>query len=180
MNGINGDVHPHAANDETAPMPDRPRLSCPTMDEIPPPLRKDGRIEDRKHLKYLSTAHYVFAGFLAVGIGFLFVHYWIFFHLLAYPGIFADGCAKAPPLGFFAIFRCFYLAAGGVLFLGIVANVTAGRCITLRKWRTFTLIVDIVNFFQIPFGTALAICTFIVLVRDSVIELYHPGLGGAS
>ena len=153
-------------------------LSCPPMDVSLPPLYKDQRIEDRRHLGYLATAHYVFAGLLAVGIGFLFAHYWIFFHFLSCPGIFAGGCAKAPPLGFFVIFRWFYLAAGGFLVLGIVANVVAGRCIALRKWRTFTLVVDLVNFFQMPIGTALAICTFLVLVRDSVVELYHPGLGG--
>jgi len=150
------------------------------MDETLPPPHKDQRIEDRKHLNYLSTAHYVFAGFLVVGIGFLFLHYWIFFHLLACPGLFAGGCAKAPPLGFLAIFRCFYLVVGAILGLGIVANVLAGRCIARRKWRTFTLVVDIVNFFQFPFGTVLAICTFLVLVRDSVVELYHPGLGGTA
>jgi len=148
------------------------------MDEHLPPLYKDQRVEDRRHLKYLSVAHYAFAGLLVVGIGFLFAHWWIFFHLLSCPGIFADGCAKAPPLGFFALFRWFYVAVGAALALGIAANVVAGRCLALRKWRTFTLVVDFVNFFQMPLGTALAICTFLVLVRDSVVELYHPGLGG--
>jgi hypothetical protein len=148
------------------------------MDEPLPPLYKDQRIEDRRHLKYLATAHWVFAGLLAVGIGFLFLHWWIFVHFLSSPLVFADGCAKAPPLCFLAIFRWFYMAVGTALVVGMVANATAGRCIALRKWRTFTLVVDILNFFQMPFGTALAICTFLVLVRDSVIELYHPNLGG--
>jgi len=150
------------------------------MDSDFPPLYKDQRIEDRKHLKLLSWAHYGFAGMLALGLVVLFLHYWILSHFLSSPWLVPNGCAKSPPLDIFHLLRWVYLVLGILIALGAVANALSGWFIAKRKYRTFTLVVNILNFPQMPFGMGLAIFTYIVLVRDSVVELYHPGLGGAS
>jgi hypothetical protein len=147
-----------------------------TTQEPLPPLYKDQRAEDRRHLKYLSTGHFVFAGFLAVGIGFLALHYW-FMHLVLGPGFIPPpprgaGAAPLAVADLFSLFRWFYLLAGGGLLAGIAANVLSGRFLTKRRHRLFSLVVGVVDLFQFPFGTALGVFALIVLVRGSVVELY--------
>ena len=49
----------------------------------------------------------------------------------------------------------------------------SGFCLHARKHRTFSLIVGGVNFLHLPLGTVLGVFTIIVLIRDSVRELYE-------
>jgi hypothetical protein len=54
-----------------------------------------------------------------------------------------------------------------------VLNVISGLCLRARKYRAFSLVVACVNCLHIPLGTVLGVFTIVVLVRDSVRELYE-------
>jgi hypothetical protein len=56
-----------------------------------------------------------------------------------------------------------------------VLNVISGLCLRARKGRTFSLVVAGINCLYIPLGTLLGVFTIIVLLRDSVRELYAAG-----
>jgi hypothetical protein len=57
--------------------------------------------------------------------------------------------------------------------LGIL-TIVSGRLISLRRRRTFSLVVAGINCASFPFGTVLGVFTFIVLARPSVRALYPP------
>ncbi len=62
---------------------------------------------------------------------------------------------------------------GGAMIIGMgVLNFMCARRIGKCRSRTFCMVVAGVNCIQIPFGLALGICTFIVLGRQSVVELF--------
>jgi hypothetical protein len=68
----------------------------------------------------------------------------------------------------------FYLWLVILLFVvtfGIL-EILSGRFIKLRKRRTFSFIIAIINLLSIPYGTLLGIMTIIVLSRNSVKEIY--------
>jgi len=71
---------------------------------------------------------------------------------------------------FFAIF-------GGVLFLLFIslaiAKLKAASYLKQRRARTFCMVVAGITCFGIPYGTCLGVCTFIVLGRPSVAELFQ-------
>ena len=79
----------------------------------------------------------------------------------------------APPAEFFALFKWMYLLFG-VWFLGsFVLNSISGLCLRARKFRMFSLVVAGINCLHIPIGTVLGVFTIIVLIRDSVRQLYE-------
>ncbi len=63
---------------------------------------------------------------------------------------------------------------GAAWFVGSGAvNVVSGWCLWKRKSRTFSLVVAAFNCVHMPIGTVLGVFTIVVLVRDSVRELYE-------
>ena len=76
------------------------------------------------------------------------------------------------PAEFFAFFKWIYLAGGIWFMASCVVNVISGLCLRARKLRTFSLVVAGFNCMHLPLGTVLGVFTMIVLMRDSVRELY--------
>lgn len=62
--------------------------------------------------------------------------------------------------------------AGLGVLLGVL-DIIAGRCISLRRARVFTLIMAIPGVIFIPYGTLLSVFTLLVLDRGSVRKLYE-------
>jgi hypothetical protein len=145
----------------------------PIMSELAPLLRDQRKI-DANHLKLLSIFHYVGAGLALLGILFLLAHFAIFHAFFANPKMWANQKEGPPPAEFFAIFKWFYLVFGVWFLASGVVNVISGLWIRARKHRTFSLVVGGINCLHIPLGTVLGVFTIIVLVRDSVQELYEP------
>lgn len=54
-----------------------------------------------------------------------------------------------------------------------ILTIISGKKIKQQKNRIFSLVVAGINCLSMPFGTALGICTFIVLLRESVVKLYE-------
>ena len=77
----------------------------------------------------------------------------------------------------------FVIVGGGIVLVGWTVGgltVYAGRCLQRRRHRLFTFIMVGVNCLHIPFGTALGVCTFLVLQRPTVEALYPPPISGQS
>jgi hypothetical protein len=105
----------------------------------------------------------------------LFVHYTIFHTLMENPKMWENSKQGPPPEAFFEMFKMFkwFYLLGAVWFMcsGIL-NLISAFCLRARKARMFSLVVAAVNCLHVPLGTVLGIFTIIVLVRDSVVELY--------
>ena len=142
------------------------------MSQIPPLLR-DQRKVDADHLKLLSIFHFVGAGLATLGVFFLLVHYTIFFSVLFNPKRWEDQKQTLAFVEFLANFKWFYLVFG-IWFVGSgILSLLSGLFIRSRKHRAFSLIVAGVNCAHMPLGTLLGVFTIIVLIRDSVRELYE-------
>lgn len=133
----------------------------------------DQRKIDADHLRLLAIFHFVLAGLSVLGLGFLFLHWAIMHTVFENPEMWKDQKGGPPPEQFFAIFKWFY-AVFGVMVVGAgFANLFSGLFIRRNVYRTFSLIVAGSNCLCFPFGTALGVFTFVVLLRDSVRERYE-------
>jgi hypothetical protein len=137
-----------------------------------PPLMRDQRKVDVDHLRLLSIFHFVLAGFAVIGIGFVLLHYTLFHTVMANPEMWKQQKGGIPPKEFFAVFKWFYVLFGSMSAAAVLLNLLSGLFLRRKKNRTFSLIVAGVDCLAMPFGTALGVFTFVVLLRDSVRELY--------
>lgn len=142
------------------------------MSELPP-LMRDQRKIDADHLRLLAIFHFVMAGLAIAGIGFLLLHYTVMSSVMSNPEVWKNQKGGPPPEQIFAMLKWFYLFAGALLVAGGLGNLLSGLFIQKRKNRLFSFIVAGINCIQVPLGTILGLFTFIVLLRDSVRELYE-------
>ena len=138
---------------------------------------RDQRVVDREHLRLLAIFHFIVAGLAVAGIGFLFLHYSLMSAVFNNPQMWQGKPNQAPPLPqeFFAVFKWFYVIGGIFLVLAAVGNVLSGLFLQARKHRVFSIVIAALDCLQIPFGTVLGVFTIVVLVRESVAELYQRG-----
>jgi len=138
------------------------------------PLPRDERKIDADHLNLLASFHFVGAGLALLGILFLVAHYAMMHAIFANPKFFENQKQPmpVPPEQIFAVMKWFYLA-GAVWFVASgILNLISGICLRARKGRTFSLVVAGMNCLHIPLGTVLGVFTIVVLLRDSVRELF--------
>jgi hypothetical protein len=135
---------------------------------------RDQRKTDADHLRLLSIFHFVGAGLAALGICFLALHYLGFHAFLDNPEMWKNQKgAVPPPKEFFAMFKWFYVFFGMWFVASGILNVISGIFIGRQKFRTFSLIVAVINCIHIPLGTVLGVFTIVVLLRPSVRDLYE-------
>ncbi len=139
-----------------------------------PPLMRDQRRVDAEHLRILAIFHFVFAGLSVVMIAFLCIHYAAMSTLFGNSRLWEQrNVGGPPPQEFFAIFQWFYVVLG-VWFVSCgVGNLLSGIFLRARTHRGFSLVVAGLNCINMPFGTILGVFTIVVLLRDSVRELYE-------
>ncbi len=138
-----------------------------------PPLLRDQRKVDAEHLKLLAIFHFVLGGLALTGLIFLFLHWLIMHSVFANPTMWKDAKGGPPPQEFFAIFQWFYIFMGVFIVTIGVGNALSGWCILKRKARTLSLVIAGLNCLGFPFGTALGVFTLVVLLRESVAEMYQ-------
>jgi hypothetical protein len=141
------------------------------MSELPP-IPRDQRNIDANHLNLLSIFHFVGAGLGLLGILFVLAHFALFHAFFANPKMWQDQKNGPPPEVILNMFEMFYLLFGAWFLASMVLNLVSGFCLRARKHRTFSLVVAGVNCLHIPLGTVLGVFTIVVLLRDSVRELY--------
>ena len=145
------------------------------MNELPPlpPIPRDQRKIDSDHLNLLAIFHFVGAGLGLLGLLFLLLHFTMMHMVFTNPEMWKNSKQGPPPVVFFDIFKWFYLVFG-IWFVGSgVLNLISGFFLRARKHRNFSLVVAGITCLHIPLGTVLGVFTIIVLMRDSVRELYE-------
>jgi hypothetical protein len=141
------------------------------MTELPPLLRDQRKI-DAQHLRLLTAFHFVLAGFACAGFVFLFVYWTLFSSFMFNPGTWDQKHGVPSPADVARVLKfSFVIFLPACLAWGL-ANLISGFSIRVRKRRTFSLVVAGLNCLWMPFGTLLGVFTLIVLLRDSVRELY--------
>jgi len=136
------------------------------------PLMRDQRKADAEHLRILSLCHFIMAGLTVAGLGLLFFHWFMMHQFLESPSAWG-GAPNAPsPREAWNVFRWFYLIFGTFTIVAGTANASSGWLIRNRRGRVFSLVVAGLNCMGLPFGTTLGVFTFVVLLRESVAELY--------
>ena len=124
--------------------------------------------QDLEHLKLLWIFHYVVAGMAALIACIPFLHF--FMGVALATGAFGDTDPEAQPIGLvIMVFAGLFILAGWTL-AALIAF--AGRSLQTRRRYTFCLVMAGVECIFMPVGTVLGVFTMIVLVRDSVKELF--------
>jgi len=136
----------------------------------PPPLPN----KDRDHLRLLVIGHYVAAGLMVPGLGFLALHYGIMNGVFGNPEFWQKVKEPPPfdPMMIMGVMRWLYLGFGLMMVVSGVLTLMAGRRIAQRRGRTFTMVIAALNCMNFPLGMLLGIFTLIVLSRESVERLY--------
>ncbi|HTA30043.1 MAG TPA: hypothetical protein VK731_06140 [Candidatus Cybelea sp.] len=140
--------------------------------DTPPFISDEQRRKDKDQINLLSVFHFVLSGLLLLGIGFLCLHYFMMHYFFSHPEMWKGKDNFGPPKELFQAFIWFYFVAGFLLAVACVANILSGIFLLQKKFRMFSLVVAGLDCLQIPFGTALGVFTFIVLLRDSVRQSY--------
>lgn len=136
----------------------------------PPPVPS----KDAEHLRALAICHYVMAGLAVVGLAFLALHYSIMRMVFMNPKFMEKPAGDMPltPAEFMGFFQWFYVFMAVWLVVGGILTFISGRFIHRRVNRAFSLVIAGLNCLHFPFGTALGVCSLIVLTKDSVLQLY--------
>lgn len=126
--------------------------------------------KDLEHLKYLSIGFYVYAGLTALFSCFPFIHMAMGIAMVS--GAFNQGSNPPPPA-----FGWFFIGiAATVILIGwglSIALFLAGKFLKQQKRYTFCLVMAAISCLFAPLGTVLGVFTIIVLVRDSVKNLFN-------
>jgi hypothetical protein len=94
----------------------------PAPSTLPPEVTiQNQQRRDCEHLKLLAIFHFVFGGLALVGIGFLFVHYFIMHTLFSNPDMWKSQTQAMPPKAFLDAFIWFYL------FMGVFTIIVLSR-----------------------------------------------------
>jgi hypothetical protein len=124
---------------------------------------------DLEHLKLLSIFHYVAAGMAALVACIPFIHFVMGLAMVL--GVFDEGDPAMRPVGLgIMAFAALFIATGWTL---AALMALAGRSLAQRKRYTFCLVMGGVECLFMPVGTVLGVFTIIVLVRESVKELFR-------
>ncbi len=125
--------------------------------------------EVQDHLWYLSTAHYVVAGFSGLFSFFPVIH--LVIGIMVLSGGMNEG-GKGPPelFGWF-----FVVIAAGAILLGLTFTgllIAAGYYMGQHKGHQFCLIVAGISCLFVPFGTVLGVLSIITLTRKEAKYLF--------
>ena len=132
------------------------------------------RAIDSEHLKLLALFHYIQGGFVACFAFFPLIYAFMGGFMLIVGSVETESAEQFPDvIGWFFIG---FGVMGSLLIIAIaVLKIYAGWCISQRKNRIFCLVIAGLNCFSMPYGTALGICTIMVLLRPAVSEAFSTG-----
>lgn len=142
------------------------------LNSVPLVTPAEQRIKDTEHLKLLAIFHYVFGGVTAATSSFALLHFFMGLMMVLNPSI----GAEAGPVGWiFMIIGAVVVLAGWSIG---AAMIYSGRMLQQRRRSLYSQIIAALCCLSIPFGTALGVCTFLVLRRPSVKALYDQTARG--
>jgi uncharacterized membrane protein len=127
---------------------------------------------DENHLQLLEIGFYI-SGVLTALRFLWFLVIAIFFAIVGFGTAFAQvpatNATAGPPPAFFFFFMA--LVFGFIIFLSLLfacLEIYAGICLKNRKHPLLIQVIAALYCISIPWGTALGVCTFMVLNRPSV------------
>jgi hypothetical protein len=126
--------------------------------------------QDLEHLRLLSIFHYVVAAVAALFTCFPLLYTAIGVAMVMQVPGFEDAEPAGILMGWFMIAFSAAFVLMGLAYAACTA--LAGRYLWQRRHYTFCLVMAAVTCLFMPFGTVLGVFTIIVLVRDSVKELF--------
>jgi hypothetical protein len=128
--------------------------------------------QGEEQLRLLSIFHYVVGGLAGLFALLPIVHLTFGLIMLMDPEAFTSHGEKPLPafLGWLlVIFASFFIAVGWI-FAALV--ITTGRFLARRRHHLFCLVMAGIEYIFMPFGTVLGVFTLVVLMRDSVRQLF--------
>jgi hypothetical protein len=146
------------------------------MDQQRPVAWRDRREIDGEHLRTLAIFHFVGGGLALLGLLFTVGHYAIFSAVMTNSEVW-KGQATPPPAEIFGAMKVIYLVLGIWTGGSALVNLLAGFFLRARRHRVFLIIVGALNCLHVPLGTVLGVFTLVVLLRDSVRQLFDGGGG---
>jgi hypothetical protein len=133
--------------------------------------------QDEEHLRLLSIFHYVVGGLAGLFAMFPIIHLVFGLMFILKPEAFASKGGEPPPAlfgWFFVILAGMFIITGWALATFIIIT---GRFIARRRHRLFCIIVAAAECMFMPFGTILGVFTIVVLMQESVKELFLASQG---
>jgi hypothetical protein len=130
--------------------------------------------QDEEHLRLLSIFHYIVGGLAALFALFPAIYLVLGLVFILAPQKLASP-QQSPPefLGWIFIVMGSVAIIFGLLFSALI--IAAGRFLARLKHRMFCIVIAGVETIFMPFGTVLGIFTIIVLMRESVKQLFEGG-----
>lgn len=126
--------------------------------------------DDLNHLRWLSIAHYIYAGFIALSSLFALLFFAV--------GYFVGDVPPRPGEPSPEAMRFLFVGIGVVVLifgLGIAAAVFfAGRSLAQHRRHTYCIVMAGIECLSVPLGTLLGVFTIVVLMRPAVKALFEP------
>jgi hypothetical protein len=125
--------------------------------------------QDEKYLNLLSIFHFVFAGLKALFSLVFLIH--IIIGILMLSGVIDE---NNPPPKFIGLLLIL-MGSTFIIFSWILAGLMTALGMQLRRRasRTFCFVVAGIECISMPFGTILGVLTIVLLMKDSVKQLFE-------
>ncbi|MGD8499177.1 MAG: hypothetical protein PVJ86_00935 [Phycisphaerales bacterium] len=124
--------------------------------------------EDKEQLRLLSVFHYIVGAMTALFSCIPLIHITIGIAMLCGALDGKDGPPRVLGL-FFIVFPGIFMLCGWALSVCIII---AGTKLAHYRARTYCVVVAAIECMLMPFGTVLGVFTIVVLMRDSVKDLF--------
>ncbi|MBY0546263.1 MAG: hypothetical protein K2W95_03175 [Candidatus Obscuribacterales bacterium] len=130
------------------------------------------RAIEEEHVRLLAIFHYVLGGFTLLGSCIFLFHILMGIAMAMTPELKGSSAEiGAQFMGYLFAGLGTALLLGGWVYGGL--TLYAGRCLQLRKHRTFVMVMSAINCFQMPWGTLLGCFTIKVLLSPSMIQSFN-------
>jgi MFS family permease len=135
---------------------------------------------DEEHLHLLTVFHYVLAALTALFSCFGLIYIGLGVAMILHPESMTGSHGEPAPLFMGWLFTSIGLAFLIAGWVYVICLILAGRFLKRRKRYVFCLVMAGLSCMWVPFGTALGVFTFIVLLRPQVKAMFEsPGTAPA-
>ena len=128
---------------------------------------------EAEHLRLLAIFHYVLGGFTLLSSCIFLIHVFMGLVMITAPEIASSSAKEAGAhfVGYIFTGLGTLLLLAGWLYGAL--TLYAGRCLQLKKHRTFIMVMSAINCFQMPWGTLLGCFTIKVLLSPTIVESFN-------